>query len=94
MQLKEFFKKIVGHDNIFMKARGNYAIRDALYCLNPDKSFKKILVPDQGGWLRYLDYPPKYGYVVENLKTDYGVIKPGELDEKSKDADVIIYEEP
>lgn len=94
MQIKELLGNLTGHNNIFLKARGNYAIRDSLRLLNPEKKEKKILVQDQGGWLRYLDYPTKYGYVVEKIKTDNSVIEVKELEEMSKEADVVIYEDP
>lgn len=94
MQVKDILKKLIGHNNIILKARGNYAIRDSLKLLNPENIEKKILVQDQGGWLRYLDYPPKYGYIVEKIKTDDGVIKISELEELSRQADAIIYENP
>lgn len=94
MGVKEYLREYSGHNYIYLKSRGNHAIREALDFLNPERMEKVVLVQDQGGWLRYLDYPPKYGYVVEKVKTDYGVIIPDELEKITVKADAIIYEDP
>ncbi len=94
MGARELLVQYTCHRNIFLKARGNYALRNVLEILNPKGVLKKILVQDQGGWLRYLDYPQKYGFVVDKLKTDDGVVLLEDLKAKSKEADAIVYEDP
>lgn len=92
METKELLKKLTGQKNIFLISRGNNAIRQALQLVKTDR--KNILVQDQGGWLRYLDYPQKYGFTVEMLKTDFGIVDLEDLEKKAKKAAAILYEDP
>lgn len=89
-EVKNMLKELTGKKYVYLKARGNYAIRDALQQVKGEK----ILVQDQGGWLRYLDYPPKYGLFVEKLRTNHGIIELEDLKEKNSKADAILYEDP
>ncbi|MGM5482060.1 MAG: hypothetical protein ACQESF_01225 [Nanobdellota archaeon] len=91
-QAKKILKDLTGKRNIYLKGRGNYAIREALRLLQTDR--KKLLIQDQGGWLRYLNYPGKYGFEVEKIKTNNGVIDLDSLKESSFDAAGILYEDP
>jgi len=47
-------------------------------------SYKKLIIPDQGGWFSYRKLPKKLGIEFEEIKTDYGLILPEEL-KKYKD---------
>ncbi len=89
---RQMLRKFTGKKYIYLKARGNHAIREALKVLNSER--ENILVQDQGGWLRYLDYPPKYGYNIVKVRTNYGIIELNDLEEKAKDSAALLYENP
>ncbi len=91
----ELLKEYTRHDFIELTSRGNTAIFAAFYCarkLNLDK--KKVLVPDQGGWLSYLKYPKMLEMEPVEVKTDCGIIDLEDLKEKAKNANCVIYPNP
>ena len=87
-------KKLSGHDFIRLTSRGNTAIFTALYCAKELNKKKDVLVPDQGGWFTYKKYPKQLELNVNVVKTDYGVLDLKELEEKSKNANCLIYSTP
>lgn len=91
-EAREILRKLTGKKYIYLKARGNHAIREALQAV--DSGRENILVQDQGGWLRYLDYPQKYGFAVKKVKTDYGIIELEDLENRAKNAAALLYENP
>ncbi len=74
LQIKEYTK----HKNVILTNSGNLAIFAALYFAK-QAGYKELLIPDQGGWLTYKDYPQIIGLKLKELKTDYGLIDIKEL---------------
>ncbi|MDD5332059.1 MAG: hypothetical protein PHE43_04565 [Candidatus Nanoarchaeia archaeon] len=66
-KVKELLKKLTNKKNIYLVKRGNDAIKQ-LTRIYKDKIF---LIPDQGGWITYYQYPKHFIY----YKTDYGLLK-------------------
>lgn len=71
-EVEELIKKLVGKKYVRLVDRGNTAIKIALKvgC----SSGGDVIVPDQGGWITYLQYPKKLGLKMKMLETDAGVI--------------------
>ena len=77
-ELNEELKKLVGKKYVLLVDRGNTAIKIALQVCRDDWA-DKVIVPDQGGWITYLQYPKKLGFEMEKLKTDAGLINTDDL---------------
>ena len=77
-ELNEELKKLVGKKHVRLVARGNTAIKIALQVCS-DGIGDKVIVPDQGGWITYLEYPKKLGLKMAKLKTDAGLINASDL---------------
>lgn len=87
-------KKLTGKKYIRLVSRGNEAILWALE-IAAALGKKNVLIQDQGGWLTYLDYPPKFGMGIIKIKTVNGLIDPDDLEEKcSKDSVLLINSMP
>lgn len=93
-EILALIREYTRHNNIFLTSRGNAAIWVALKTVSLLSNRKTVLVPDQGGWLAYLKYPKKIGFEIEKVKTDYGIIDLTDLEQKSKNAAALIYENP
>lgn len=93
-QIITSLKKYIPKENIYLKARCNKAIRDSLEYVKRNSEKRNIIVQDQGGWLRYLDYPQKYDFEIVKVKTNYGMIDFEDLKRLSKDAAALLYENP
>lgn len=79
-ECKELIIGYTGHRHVMLTPRANKSIRVAMgICKEAFPGRKEFIVPDQGGWLTYTQYPKKLGLVVNEVKTDYGVIDIGEL---------------
>ncbi len=74
----DIIKKHTNHKNVILTDSGNKAIYAAFYYVKK-AGVKEILIPDQGGWLTYKDYPMKFGLDVVEIKTDCGLIDLREL---------------
>jgi hypothetical protein len=68
-------KELTGKKEVFLVNRGNTAIKIALKILKT-KGIRKILIPDEGGWITYRQFPKKLGFTTEEIKTENGLIKP------------------
>ncbi|MBN2368204.1 DegT/DnrJ/EryC1/StrS family aminotransferase [Candidatus Woesearchaeota archaeon] len=66
-------KKLTGKKHIFFTDRGNTAISIGLE-LAKYIGKKKVLIPDQGGWLTYRKYPKKLKLELEYFQTEHGLI--------------------
>ncbi|MDD5253582.1 MAG: hypothetical protein PHG05_00575 [Candidatus Nanoarchaeia archaeon] len=66
-EIKTLLGKLTDKKNIYLVKRGNNAIKQ-LTNLFKDKIF---LIPDQGGWITYYQYPKHFIY----YQTDYGLLK-------------------
>jgi glycine/serine hydroxymethyltransferase len=82
-------KDVVSHENILLVNRGNTAIKLAFEIVKEVSSRKKVLIPDQAGWLSYKNIPAKNFEIVE-VKTNDGLIDLEDLEEKSLDAAALI----
>ncbi len=88
-------RHLLGHKSIVLGRRGNNCILAAIRSvklLNPDR--KRFLIPDQGGWLTYKNYPKKAKLDMIEAKTDRGLIDLNQLKETSNSAAGIIIENP
>ncbi|MGM5488384.1 MAG: hypothetical protein ACQESG_05535 [Nanobdellota archaeon] len=79
---------------VVLTHRGNAAIREALGIVQDATDRHKILIPDQGGWLTYRQFPPKFGFEVVEVKTDDAVFDLSDLREKAATAAALLYEQP
>ncbi len=83
-------KDLTTHNNILLVNRGNTAIKLAFEIVKQASDRKKILIPDQAGWLSYKDIPAKLGFEVVEVKTDNGLIDLKDLDIKSSSSAALI----
>lgn len=81
------------HQNIYFTSRGNKAILASLRIFK-SMGGKRLLIPDQGGWITYAQYAKRLKLSPIVLKTDYGLINKEALNEAVKNADGIIYSNP
>ncbi|MEM4267947.1 MAG: DegT/DnrJ/EryC1/StrS family aminotransferase [Candidatus Woesearchaeota archaeon] len=75
----DILKNYTGHGTVRLTNSGNLAIFAALY-IGKIAGYKSVVVPDQGGWLTYYDYPKIIGLSLEEVKTNRGIILAQELD--------------
>ena len=73
-ECKQLLKNLTGKRNIYFTKSGNKAILEVLRILKKD-NYKKILIPDQGGWITYHQYPKKLKLGLEEYETRFGIIK-------------------
>jgi hypothetical protein len=90
----EFIQKYTGHKYVKLTSRGNSAIFAAMYCCRRLSHNNKVLVPDQGGWLTYLNHPKKLEMETVQIKTDYGIIDIKDLKNNLDGASLLIYSNP
>lgn len=90
--IKHMISRLIGHRHVFLTERGNKAILLALRASKKINPKKFVLIPDQGGWLTYRNFPLKAGLTVRYLKTDHGLIDPADID--LKDVCALIYANP
>ena len=82
----ELLKEFVGHEKVFLTDRGNSAILNALILAKQEGHGKYILIPDQGGWFTFRNYPKLLGFKVKYLKTNNGLIDLKDLKENLDNA--------
>ncbi|MBU0472268.1 MAG: hypothetical protein KKF89_01860 [Nanoarchaeota archaeon] len=78
-ECESILKKLTGKKHVFFVRRGNAAILASLKFAR-DKSFDKVLIQDQGGWITYPQFVLKLKMQEVRLKTDYGLLS--QVDEK------------
>jgi glycine/serine hydroxymethyltransferase len=88
-QLINKLKELTKHNHIEIVLRGNSAILSALHLVK-----KKLLIPEEGGWLSYEKFPKKLGIDSEKVKCDNAIIDLEDLKQKVKTADVFLYQNP
>jgi len=93
-EIIELLKKYTSHEHIFLAERGNKAILTALKIAKEVNPKKYVLVPDQGGWLTFLQYPEKLNFTIKKLKTNYGIIDLRNLENNVKSASALLFENP
>lgn len=74
-------EKLTKHKHIEITSRGNTAIKAALAIVAKDK---KIIIPEEGGWLTYETLPAKLGLDLVKVKCDNARINLPDLKEKLK----------
>lgn len=86
-------KRHAGHDYIEIVVRGNSAINSALSILPRNK---RLLIPEEGGWLHYRTVPHKLGLKMEEIKCDQAKIDLLDLKEKlaTKQFSAFLYQNP
>jgi dTDP-4-amino-4,6-dideoxygalactose transaminase len=80
-----------GKKNIKLTERGNFAIFSALYLAKKLNNTSIVLVPDQGGWISFETYPKMFGFFVEKVKTNHGLIDLTDLEEKMRRKNVCAF---
>ena len=86
-RLREFLRL----NHIKVVERGNLALLMALEMVskvNPTKNV--ILIPDQGGWISFKNYPLLFNFEIREVKTDYGIIDLESLSKNAKDASALL----
>ena len=79
IECKDAIKKVVGQEIVKPVASGNCAILAAVSAIDG-----KIMIPDQGGWRGFKEYPDLMGKEVCPLETDLGVVDVDALDGELK----------
>lgn len=82
--------QLTGHSQVVLTPSGNSAIFTALSLSGK----KKVLIPDQGGWLTYPTYPGVLGKNVVEIKTKNALIDLGDLKDKADADSVLLYDNP
>ncbi len=82
-------QKLTNHDHLEILTRGNSAIFSSLHAAD-----KEVLIPEEGGWLTYLQYPQKLNLKTTKVKTNNAIFDLEDLKNKSKTADAILYQNP
>jgi len=92
-EIKDQIKRLTGYRYTLITARGNAAISAALSILPKDK---KLLIPEEGGWIHYYKGPEKLKLDVEKVKCTDAVIDVHNLKEKlrSKEFSALLYQQP
>ena len=88
-QIISKLKELTNHNHLEIVLKGNSAIWSALHLLK-----KKLLIPEEGGWLSYEKYPKKLGIDSEKVKCNNAIIDLEDLKQKVKTADVFLYQNP
>ena len=86
-------QKLTGKKNIIFTERGNRSIKLSL------KIAKEIgrticLVQDQGGWLKYIDYPKRMKIELIRIKTHFGLLDERRLSEYGPESILLINSMP
>ncbi len=82
--------KMTRHSHTILTERGNSAIYIALAIAKKMNPRPHVLIPDQGGWISFKNYPKHLNFNVKELQTDYGLIKTRGLRSKTKTASALL----
>lgn len=77
-KVRNLMQKYTKHKYIKLTNSGNLAIFGCMYFLRR-YGIREMIIPDQGGWLTYKEYPMILGLKLTELKTDYGIVHPNDL---------------
>jgi len=86
-------KKYTKHNFVHLTESGDHSIMAAFKFL-ASLNVKNIIIPDQGGWLTYRDYPKKVGLSIKELKTNYGIVDTEILKSVLDESDALLYANP
>jgi len=87
-------REFTGHDYIKLLPSGNASIMAAVYMAKKANKKAFFLVPDQGGWLTYKDYPKILGVEIQEIKTNKGLIDLEDLRKQAGSGTAFIYQNP
>lgn len=92
-QITTILQRLTGHPFIALTTRGNTAI-DAAVSLLPKE--KKVLIPDEGGWLHYRKGPELAGLKIEEVRCRQAVLDIADLRDKlsTKTFSALLYQNP
>ncbi|RMF54796.1 hypothetical protein D6745_04130 [Candidatus Woesearchaeota archaeon] len=86
-------KEITGHNAVKLTPSGDHAVFLAFLSAK-QLGKKRILIPDQGGWLTYKEYPRLLDLEIIEVKTDYGIINLEDLKNKAGKDSALICAQP
>lgn len=87
-------REFTGHDYAKIMPSGNAAIFTAVYIAKKTNKKAFFLVPDQGGWMTFKDYPKIFNIEIQEIKTNQGVIDINDLKENASAGTAFIYQNP
>lgn len=87
----EKLQSMTRHDAIRITDRCNASIFLALAIISKMGGKNTILIPDQGGWTSFKNYPRMFGMKTLEVKTNRGVIDLKDLKDKSKDCSAFLF---
>ena len=93
----EQLQKLSGHSLVELTTRGNTAISAALSVVVSSGGFgKKVLIPEEGGWLTYKTIPKKLGLEIVEVRCCDAVLDLGELHRllETKEFGALLYQNP
>lgn len=79
----KLLRQYTKHEIVKITHSGDSAIFGAL-SIAEQHGCKEVLIPDQGGWLSYQTFPKLLDLKIIELKTNYGIIEPEELEKEAK----------
>ena len=81
-KVHEKLRKYSGKKDVFLREKGNHAIKDALK-IALEMGRKRVFIQDQGGWITYKQFPLKLGMELVEIETDYGLFDEVDLNDDS-----------
>ncbi|MDI6738591.1 MAG: DegT/DnrJ/EryC1/StrS family aminotransferase [Nanoarchaeota archaeon] len=87
----EKIESMTRHDAVRLTDRCNASIFLAMAIAQKLGKKASILIPDQGGWTSFRNYPKLFSLDVIEVKTDYGVIDLKDLKAKTKYCGALIF---
>lgn len=87
-------REFTGHDYIRLLPSGNAAIFAAMHIAKKVNNKAFFLIPDQGGWLTYRDYPKLLNIDIQEIKTDQGILNLEDLKKHAASGTALIYSNP
>jgi hypothetical protein len=81
-EIIEKLKQLTGKEYVQLTERGNKAIMLAL-ALAKQLGKTTVLIPDQGGWLTFKNYPGKLNLKLKEIKTSHGLLSLEDLEKKA-----------
>jgi len=88
-QIISKLKELTKHNYIGILLKGDKAIWSALHLVK-----KKLLIPEEGGWMSYEKFPKKLNLDTDKVKCNNAIIDLEDLKEKVTEADVFLYQNP
>jgi len=90
LKILDLIKGYTGHKIVKLLSRGNAAIFSALFIAKKNNPKPFLLIPDQGGWISFQNYPQMLGFGLRTIKTNRGVIDLIDLEEKASSGSALI----